>query len=333
MMANYMSINSFVSKIFINIRRNIKLYLQFATTVALFYSYLFIVILVIATFNKRPDPLFDYLKTLNYKILISSLLILSIFLTSLIYVFANLKAQKANPIEKIHQYLKRSYNYYPILPLFMISIGFLLTTFFIFDSLFSTLGIMLFFFGIFLFYIMLLIKTNCESKIFFTLHKASEILNDIDFDNNKSRSIKEFNKYFIKFLNNIDINLKKGIKINDVIKEDTPTINFPVKSAIIYYLPVFMKFGSEEQICSLKNHINQMLTLVKENDEFELTVSEIILDIYKNIEDFLHANKYSVTEQRQGLSLSILRDRDFQTIIFGTFQSVVSIIIIVLTRK
>ena len=94
-----------------------------------------------------------------------------------------------------------------------------------------------------------------------------------------------------------------------------------------------MKFGNKEQICSLKNRINQMLILVKKNDEFDLTVSNVILDIYKDIEDFLLLNNFLVTEQRRGFSLSVLKDRDFQTFIFGTVQSVVYIIIIVLTKK
>ena len=76
-----------------------------------------------------------------------------------------------------------------------------------------------------------------------------------------------------------------------------------------------------------------MLILVKKNDEFDLTVSNVILDIYKDIEDFLLLNNFLVTEQRRGFSLSVLKDRDFQTFIFGTVQSVVYIIIIVLTKK
>lgn len=328
-----MPVNSFVSKTYIIIKNNIKLYLGFTTRVALFYMYLFISTSVIMTFSKRPDPVFDYLKTLDYKILISFYLTLSIFLATLIYVFANLKALKANPNDKIHQYLKRSYNYYPILPLFMISIGFLMITFFIFNRLFSTFGALLFWFGIFLFYFMFIIKTNWETKIYYTLHTASEILSDIDLDNNKSHGIKKFGKYFTKFLNNIDRNLKKGMKIND-IKIDVNSsprtaINIPIKNAIIYYLPSFIKFGNKEQIYSLNDHINKMLPLVKKNDEFDPTVLKVILDIYKDIEDFLHTNNFLVTEQRRGFSLSVLKDRDLQTFIFGT----VSIIITVLARK
>jgi hypothetical protein len=290
--------------------------------------YLFISTSLLIIFNKRPDPVIDYLKTVDSKTVIPVLLIISIFLTLLSYVFRKTKTPIANAIDK-HQYLKRAYNYYPILPLFMIGIGFLLVTFFVFNKLFSTFGGLLFWVGIFLFYIMFMLKTYYENKIFYTLHKANKILNDIDPDNKKSDSIRKFNKYFIKFLNNIDMNLKKGIKINDIIKEDKLTINMPVKTAIIYYLPVFMQFGNKEQICSLKNRVKHMLPLVKNNNEFDLTVSNIILDIYRDIEDFLKKNNFLVTEQKRVFSLSILRDRDLQTIIFGT----VSIIISVLVRK
>lgn len=320
----------FVSKTYIIIKNNIKLYLTFGTWVAFFYMYLFIIILININSNKRPDPLLDYLKTLSYKTYIFYLLIFSIFLIALIFVFAYyLKVQKANSNDKNHQYLKILYNYYPILPLFMISTGFLLTTFYIFNTLFSTLGLILFFLGFFLYYIMFIVKANWETKVFYTLHKANEILNDMNFDNRKYNNIKEFNKYFKKTLNNIDRNLRKGIKINDITKEDNSSINIPVKSTIIYYLPIYMEFGNKEQICSLKNRISQMLTLVKKNDEFDLIISKVILDIYKDIEDFLHLNKFPVTEQKRGFSLSVLKDRDFLIFV----QSIISVIIIILTKK
>ncbi len=120
--------------------------------------YLFISTAVIVTFNKRPDPLFDYLKGLDYKILIIFFLLLSIFLTTLIFVSANLRAQKANSIGRIPQFLKTYYKYYRTLPLFIIGIGFLLMTIFVTNPF----GLALILLGILLFVIMSMIKNNCE---------------------------------------------------------------------------------------------------------------------------------------------------------------------------
>ncbi|MFA4934346.1 MAG: hypothetical protein WC568_00775 [Candidatus Methanoperedens sp.] len=310
-----MSINSFISRISKIIINNFKLYLTIITTFALVYMYLFISIYVVMIFNKRPDPLFDYLKTLNYKTYIFYLLILSIFLTIFLYVFANLKAQKANLTDKNHQYLKRTYNYYRVLPLFMISFGFLLTTFN--TNTFMTFGVNLLLLGVLLFLIMYMIKSYCETKIHYTLNRASEILNDLDLDNKKSIAIKKFNRYFIKTLNNIDLNLKKGLKINDIKKgEENNSLKLPVKNAIIYYLPEFMKFGTKEQIYSLKNHIDTMLTFVNENDEFNLNVTNIILDIYNDIEKFLQVNNFVVTAHRRWFSLAVFKDKELLTAIF-----------------
>ncbi len=300
-----MPTNSLISMIY-KIKSNIKLYLGFATIAGFLYMYLFISTALITTFNKRPDPLFDYLKTLNYKIVVSLLLLLSIFLTSIIYALKDLESLTVNPNDKIHQYSKRAIDYYPILPLFMISLGFMLMTFYMFNNLFSTFGSVLFLIGIFMFYIMVLIKTNYESKIHYTLLKANEALKGINPNDKKVRDIEKFNKFFTKYLNNIDRNLKRGVRINDIQKEDNSPM--PIKSAIIHYLPVFIQYGKNEQIYSLNNHINKMLDLVYRNGEFDLNVSSVILDIYRDIEKFLKSNQYKFTEQRWRVKLSIINN-------------------------
>lgn len=310
-----MSADSFISRIYPFIKNNIKLILSFATTSLLLYMYFFIIAAVFITFNKKPDPLFDYLKTLNYKTYIFYLLMLSIFVTIFIYVFAHLKAHKANSIEGNHLYLKKYYKFYRTLPLFIIGIGFLLMTIFVTNPF----GLALILLGILIFFITSMIKSNCEFKIYYTLNRASEILNDMDFDNKKSNSIQKFNKYFIKSLNNIDINLKRGLKINDIKKrEENNPLKLPVKNAIVYYLPEFMEFGTKEQINTLKNRVATMLTFVNKDDEFNLNITNLILDIYTDIEKFLLFNNFEVKEHRRWINLSIFKDnKELLTVIFA----------------
>lgn len=298
-----MSFNSFVSKISIIIKNNIKLYLTIITTVALFYIYLLISIIITNTLNKRPDPILQNLGT-------NHLFLISIFITIIIYFPMPLINRRTNRNDTILKYLKRIYYYYPVLPLFMISVGFLLMTLLNPNPL-MTFGSILFISGLFLFYIMFLIKTHCESKIYYTLHKASEILSEFNVNDKK---FKKINKYFIKFINNLDRNLNRGIKINDMKKErnysSESTIDVPIKNAIIYYFPVFIKFGNKEQISSLTNHINKMLTLVNKNDEFDIAISNVILDIHKDIQNFLDFNNFLITEHRWQIKLFGL-NKDF----------------------
>lgn len=298
-----MSVSSFASKTFNMLRKNMKLYLTIITTVAIFYIYLLIIIIVATILNKNPDPILQYLKTYH-------LLLISIFVTIIIYFPRHLITHKTNRDDTILKYLKQIYNYYPVLPLFMISLGFLLMTL-LTPNPFLTFGSILFVSGIFLFYILFLIKTHCESKIYYTLHRASEILSK---SNKNDKKFKKFNKYFIYFIKNLDRNLNRGIKINDMKNEGNnsskSTINVPIKNAIIFYLPVFMKFGNKEQISSINNHINKMLTLVNKNDEFDISVSSVVLDIHKDIVNFLDLNNFLVTEHRWHIKLFGL-NKDF----------------------
>ncbi len=259
-------------------------------------------------------------------------------MTLIIYLFSTANTLKVNRIDNILPYMKRIDKYYPLIPFSIISIGFLLMTFVIFNKFFLNFGMILTILGMGLFYIMLLIKTHYENKIFYTLNRANKILSDFDVNNKNIHNIKQFNKYFVRFLYNIDRNLNKGIKINNLTKDDRKsskeaTIDIAIKNTIIHYLPVFIKFGNKEQIDSFKNHLNAMETLVNQNDEFDLNITSIILDIYKDIEDFLYLHKYPVTEQRWRINLSLFKDRDLLYFLFGIIQTVVFIIYIVISGK
>jgi len=228
--------------------------------------------------------------------------------------------------------------YYPLMPFSIISVGLLLMTFTIFNKFFLDFGSILTLFGLVLFYIMLLIKTHYENKIFYTFNRASEILSGIDINNKKIYKVNKFKEYFVKFLNNIDRKLNKGIKINNLIKDDrelpkTIMKDIPIKNTIIHYLPVLINFGNQEQINSLKNHIKVMETKVYQNDEFDLSITKIILDIHNDIEQFLCLYKYPIVEQRWRINISMFKDKDLLYALFGIIQTVVFIIYIVISGK
>ena len=282
---------------------------------------------MVVKLNSKHDPVLDYLSALDLKILLPSLLILSILI-------ASIKPLNKKHITKIFSYVKQFDNYYPKIPLSLIGIGFLLMTFVIFNKLLLNIGMFLTLLGFSLFYIMLAMKMYYERKIYFTLHRASESLDKIRLDKNNGKDVKNFNINFANFLKNLDNKLDKGLKINNLRIYDnesskTTTQNINIKNTISHYLPLYIKFGNQEHITSLKNNINVMTNLVNEDDEFNINILNNIRDIYKNIENFLILNNFSITEQGWKTKLSFFKDRDTLYVI----QTIVVIIYIILSGK
>ena len=322
-----MATNSLIGKSFKIIKNNHKAILSGVIRVTVIYFYFIIVLSLAVKFNSRPDPVLDYLSALDLKILFPSLLILSILINSI-------KPLNKKHVKKAFSYLKQFDNYYPKIPLSFIGVGFLLITFAIFNPILSNIGMLIVIVGFILFYILLLIKLHYERKIYFTLHRASESLDKIHIDKNNGDDIKNFNRHFTNFLNNLDHKLDKGLKINnlriyDAKTSKTTTENINKKNTLSHYLPLYIKFGNQEQINSLKNHIGKMTKLVNEDDEFKINILNNIRDIYKNIENFLILNNFSITEQGWKTKLSFFKDRDTLYVI----QTIVVIIYIILSGK
>lgn len=307
-----MVILSLASKIKKFVINNFKSILVYLTSIALFYIYFLVSYIFITKFLTKPDPLFDYLKSLNAETFFSYLLIFSILMLSLATYFRNLKNQSENHEERIFKFLIQYDDYYPLVPYFFISFGFVLLTFSPFYT-FLQFGKYPFLFGLLLFPVIAFIKIYFETKIYYTLYNASENLKEISWNKKEHYNIKKFNKFFIKFLNNIDRELDKGIKINDMKIEDESssketTINIPIKNIITYYLSSFIKYGNQEQLDSLKNHTYNMLTLVNKNDKFKLNITKEILDIHDDIINFLIENRFLITVQKRKLNLSMLNN-------------------------
>ncbi len=317
-----------ISKILIN---NIEILLKSIILITLIYFY-FIVILF--SLSNRPDPVLDYLKSLDLTILLPLLLLISSSLVLTCYlIVTQTSSLKTKHIDKIFHYLKKYESYIFLIPFSIICIGFLLSTLAIFDKFFVSIGRLLFFSGIICVYLMLIVKTYYESKIYCTLYRANDILKSIDLNNKNSYRAEKFSRYFTKFLNNLDNKLNKGIKIDELNKDNNKSSKasevISIKNTITHYLPIFIRFGNQEQIFALKNRVNLMLTLVEKNEQFKLNITNIILDVYKDIENFLNLNGFPVIEHRRQINLSILKNKDLLTFI----QTVALIIYIVVSGK
>ena len=72
-----------------------------------------------------------------------------------------------------------------------------------------------------------------------------------------------------------------------------------------------------------------MTKLVNEDDEFKINILNNIRDIYKNVENFLILNNFSITEHGWKTKLSFFKDRDILYVI----QTIVVIIYIILSGK
>ena len=199
--------------------------------------------------------------------------------------------------------------YYQILPIFLINLCFMtiILAFFFEDCIFIDLLILiliLFFLAIYLVISIPLSLLNFDYNLYYTLNRANDILDDYIIKNQKEYLIiLEFNNYFRKSLDNIDRYLLDEVKI-DKLKVDS---NDTVKKTIIHYLPIYIKYGSQNQIKSLKNHIIRMLELTdKKKGIKSLEITEIILNVHNDIEFFLKSNNYSITKQHWDIKLSHL---------------------------
>lgn len=199
--------------------------------------------------------------------------------------------------------------YYQILPIFLINLCFMtvILAFFFEDCIFIDLLILIlivFFLFFYLFISIAFILLNFDYNLYYTLNRANDILDDYIIKNQKEYLIiLEFNNYFRKSLDNIDHYLLDEVKI-DKLKVDS---NETVKKTIIHYLPIYIKYGSQNQIKSLKNHIIRMLELTNKKKGIKsLEITEIILDVHNDIEFFLKSNNYSITKQHWDIKLSRL---------------------------
>ena len=292
------------------------------------YFYFSIILLLPASFS----PTLNFLRTMETRFVIPILLLLSIIIILSMFLVGNLiklnTLAKFSNVEKIEKFIYSIYlkmfqlNSFFLIHYFVISIGFLLITFKLYNNLFFEFGIFLLYLGFFLFYGVVVIKLHYERKIYCMLQMTFSIFDDLSENKNNENSIRKFNTYFKKVMDNIDSELGKDLKINDLKIDEDDSLR--VKNTIINFLPLYLKFGKQEQIDSLKNHIKSMSLLVEKDDEFSQNIIHDIIDIYNDINSFLNLKRFLIIDKGWDIKLSIIKDNS--PIIFGTFQLIIFIL-------
>ena len=123
-------------------------------------------------------------------------------------------------------------------------------------------------------------------------------------------------------MNNIDNKLGKKLNI-DELKMDGGNSS-RVKNVIINYLPLYIKFGNQEQIDLLKKHMNSMTFLVDKNDNINLNIVSVINDLYEEIISFFDSKKILVKDKGRLINLTIIKENSH--FIFGSIQLIIFIL-------
>lgn len=237
---------------------------------------------------------FDLKIYIIFSIAFSVLISLTTYTSKFTYVI------ELKNITGIPSYTRLLEYYSTLIPLFLLSSAILLISISLLSKILFILNyiaIACMFFAMIVGLSLFFIKSIYHEKIFYTLNRANNIYSYYIIKEKKKIYIKEFMKFFERTIINTDRNLTKGIKINELKREETVSI----KNTIIHYLPIYIKYGSELQINLLKSNIEEMSKLVNKNDginSLKIT-NDSILNIYKDILEFLESNHYSVNTYRQ----------------------------------
>ena len=290
--------------------------------IALYFYFIFIL-----AFLEPTTPELNFLRELNLKILLP-ILLLSAFLINLVTFTLGDITERFVIIQKLDKLMEIIYlsmfrmGSFFLIPFLLFSIGFFLITLTIYHNLFLYIGFFLFILGILLFYLISIIKMGYERGTYDMLQISINTLDVLSETKKDVYSIRKFNKYFKKTMNNIDNKLGKKLNI-DELKMDGGNSS-RVKNVIINYLPLYIKFGNQEQIDLLKKHMNSMTFLVDKNDNINLNIVSVINDLYEDIISFFDSKKILVKDEGRLINLTIIKDNS--QFIFGSIQLIIFIL-------
>jgi hypothetical protein len=200
------------------------------------------------------------------------------------------------------------FDYYStLLPFSLMSTGIVLITLGNFNISFPFYGVFFSVIGILIFGAIINLKSifynRGKYETYNNLVKANDIFaNYISLNRTRESSfaIKQFTKYFLRTVDSIDLYLDKGIKIDHLKSEE----NIPVKQALIYYLPIYLKYGNEAEINSFENNLNSIIKLVDEKNTMNsLDIINVVYTIYQDIIKFLKQHNYVVPKNILYLNL------------------------------
>jgi len=152
-----------------------------------------------------------------------------------------------------------------------------------------------------------LFKRKYDNNTYITQKMANDIFINYIYGNEDFRKnrfyVKKFSVYLNKSINNIDRHLINGIKIEDLEYEKT----FPIKTVISKYLPVYIGYGTQNEIDSLKYNFDCISNLINSRNQINyLDITKLIFKIYVDIKDFLVKRNYKVSLQKFLRYLNIL---------------------------
>lgn len=318
-----MSIN--IKKRLVSINK--KRFLAYASLTLVIYLYFFIFLLSLPTEN-YPSML--YFQNLPPIILLPLLLVLSTTLIIIFNLILNFKTFPPKSNENlIFQYTFKYDTYFTLTSFFVMTFGAVLFTFGLISNLLLQIGIILFQFGLILYLIGKLIVVYHENKLYYSLKKANTILQTISVDKRNKYKIKKFTKFFKYALGRIDTSLYKGLQLNDFKIDPHNTVT--IKNVIDYYLPLYIIFGDKEHLDLLKKNVDSMVSKVKINDEFELSLTKDIINICNDVSTFLKINDISYKDQGWKSKLVVLKDINLTSV--GAFIQVLIYLIMFYNQK
>ena len=310
-----------IKKLLVSINK--KRFLAYASLILVIYLYFFLVLLIPPIEN---DPSILHLQNLPPIISLPLLLVLAI--TSIIIINLILNSKMFAPTSNenlIFQYTFKYDTYFTLTSFFVMTLGAVLFTFGLISNPLLQIGIILFQFGLILYLTTKVIIVYYENKLYYSLKKANKILQTISIDKRDKHKIKTFTNFFKSALGNIDTSLYKGLQLNDFKIHPHNTVT--IKNVINYYLPLYIIFGDREHLNLLKKNVDSMVSKVKINDEFELSLTKDIINICNDVSKFLELNDISYKEQGWKSKLIVLKDRDLLTSVLAFIQVLLYVLI------
>lgn len=180
--------------------------------------------------------------------------------------------------------------YFPALPMFISSIGFVVIFIGILLKNLFLIGIgqITFLIGGLLALIMLYMKSNIEGQIYYSITEAHKSL--ITIDKNNSYQVNRFIKFIKLTYDNLNIKLGRKLKIN------TSELGiFQIKTILNDILPYYIKLGDETQLESLRRHIETMSKSVDETGYINLRVfNNELIQLGNEVIEFLKDNDLKI---------------------------------------
>lgn len=187
---------------------------------------------------------------------------------------------------------------YPIVPLFIISVGFsFLLLSLVFRSVFlGDSGFTFILIGLILFTISFLAKLSLEQRIYFNLKEANGIIEKIDESNKNPVDISNLKRYIRLTLENVNNKLGRGLELRACNEADGC---YKLEYTLVNYLPYYINLGGKGQLHSAKRHLEVMLNSVSEDDAIKWKYfTKEVMDLNEEIVTYLKDINFHLTYRK-----------------------------------